>query len=187
MTITANIAALEPSHRLRLLNRYRAAEIHSVATIMRMARLADSASLRADLSRQMRDEAAHAWLWTKVITEESDGSIIEVNMPYQQRLGLHYGIPRTLTELLALAWVSRRHGIVEYTEHLHAPDASARIQRMLGGIIRDENRHVGCIYHELQRRLREDRHVQHIIDRALAADQQSAADLTAFTQPDDVP
>jgi hypothetical protein len=174
---TANIAQPEPPNQLRLLNHYRVAEMHSVATIMRIARLADSASLRTDLSRQMRDEAAHSWLWTKAIREELEGEIIGVNTPYHERLGLYYGIARTLTELLALAWVSKKHSIAGYTEHLHAPHVPPATQRMLRSIIRDENRHVRNLSDELQQRMRENRHVQDIIDRALAADQQSIADL----------
>lgn len=180
---TANITELEPSNRLWLLNHYRVAEMHSVAMIMRIARSADSSSLRANLSRQMRDEAAHSWMWTKLIREQSDSEIIGVKTPYHERLNLHYGLPRTLTELLALAWVSRKHSIVEYTEHLHAPDVPPTIQRMLRGILRDEERHVSQLNDELQQRMRDDLHAQDIVDRVLTADQQSVADLAAFAQP----
>jgi hypothetical protein len=183
MTITTtNDVEQETASQLQLLNRYRLTELHSVATIMRMARLADSPSLRAALSHQMRDEAAHSWLWTKAIGEHPQGEVIAVNTPYTERLGLHYGIPRTLTEMLALAWVSRKRSIAEYTEHLHAPDVSPRIKRLLRGILRDESRHVRHINDELQRRMEEDRHVRDIVDRALAADQQSVAELASFTQ-----
>jgi hypothetical protein len=183
MTTTASIAGQEPSTHLLLLNHYRVTEMHSVSAIMRMARLADSASLRTDLSRQMRDEATHSWLWTRVIREEADGKIIGVKTPYHHRLGFHYGIPRTLTELLALAWVSRKHSVAEYAEQMDAPNVSLAMQRMLRGILRDEERHVRHLHGELALRMREDRHVQDIIDRALAADQRSAADIASDAQP----
>lgn len=175
MTIIAEIVGPEPSTHLLMLNRYRVTEMHSVSMIMRMARLADSASLRTDLSRQMRDEASHSWLWTKMIKEEPGGEILNVKTPYQERLGAHYGIPRTLTELLAVAWVSRKHSMAEYTGLLQAPDVSPRIERLLGGMLRDEGRHARRLQDELQRRTRENRQVQDIIDRALTADQQASA------------
>lgn len=36
------------------------------------------------------------------------GEIVEVDMPFQARLGMHFGMPSTLTELLALTWVSEQ-------------------------------------------------------------------------------
>jgi len=149
---------------------------------MRMARLADSTSLSVNLGRHLRDEAAHAWMWTKVI-DELGGEITEVDLPYQARTSLHFGIPRTLTELLALTYVSERRGVLQYTEHLDSPAATPLIQRTLRGILKDEHWHVRYIDEELQQRARADRCVQDIIDRALAAEEQAMADLAATAGP----
>jgi hypothetical protein len=173
-----NAAALDHSDPLWVLNEYRAAEVHGAGAIMRMNRLADSAELNVDLSRHLRDEAVHAWLWTKAI-KDMNGEIVEVDIPYQARLGAHYGIPGTLTELLALTWVSERRGVEQYTEHLDAADVSPLIQRTLRGILKDEHWHVSYINEELQRRVRADRQVQGIIDRALTADKLAIADIVA--------
>jgi hypothetical protein len=159
-----------------LLNEYRAAEIHGAGAIMRMGRLVDSTELAADLSRHLRDEAVHAWLWTKAITEMG-GEIIDVDKPYQTRLGSYFGLPRTLTDFLALTWASERRGVTEYNEHLDAADVTAPIKRTLRAILRDETWHVRYIGEELQRRVRADRHVQDTIDRAMAADARAIADL----------
>jgi hypothetical protein len=164
--------------RMWVLNEYRAAEIHGAGAIMRMARLADSTALSADLSRHLRDEAVHAWLWTKAISD-LDGEIVEVDVPYQARLGMHFGIPRTLTELLALTWVSEQRGVLQYTEHLDAPNVTPLIQRTLRGILKDEHWHVSYIHDELQQRVRADRQVQDILDRAQAAEALAIADLAA--------
>jgi 1,2-phenylacetyl-CoA epoxidase catalytic subunit len=172
---------LDQRDPLWVLNEYRAAEVHGAGAIMRMGRLADSTALSSDLSRHLRDEAVHAWLWTKAI-KDMDGEIVDVDMPYQARLGVHYGIPGTLTELLALTWVSERRGVAQYTEHLDAADVRPLIQRTLRGILKDENWHVRYIDDELQRRVRADRHVQDVIDRALAADEQAMADLAVAAQ-----
>lgn len=178
MTNTGAAQARDSSDPQWLLNEYRAAEIHGAGAIMRMMRLADSTSLSMDLSRHMRDEAVHAWLWTKAINDLG-GEIVEVDMPYQARLGMHFGMPSTLTALLALTWVSERRGVIQYTEHLDAPNVTPLIQRTLRGILKDERWHVRYINDELQRRVRADRRVQDLIDRALAAEAQAIADLAA--------
>jgi hypothetical protein len=172
------IREIDSSDLLWLLNEYRAAEVHGAGAIMRMGRLADSSSLSSDLSRHMRDEAIHAWLWTKAINEMG-GEIVEVDQPYQARLGAHFGIPRSLTDMLALTWVSEKRGVAQYNEHLDLADITPRIQRTLRGILKDENWHVRYINEELQHRVRADRRVQDVIDRAQIADKQAMADLAA--------
>lgn len=166
------------SDPLWLLNEYRAAEVHGAGAIMRMGRLADTSSLSSDLSRHMRDEAIHAWLWTRAINDIG-GEIIEVEQPYQGRLGVHFGIPRSLTDMLALTWVSEQRGVAQYTEHLDLPGITPKIQRTLRTILKDERWHVSYINEELQHRVREDARVQDAIDRALIADERAMADLAA--------
>jgi bacterioferritin (cytochrome b1) len=168
---------------LWVLHEYRSAELHGAGAIMRMARLADSSELAADLSRHLRDESVHAWLWTNAITELG-GEVVEVDVPYQARLGMRYGLPRTLTELLALTWVSERRGVEQYQQHLDATQVPPLIQRTLLSILKDEHWHVSYINDELQRRARVERGVQGIIDRALAADEQVMGDLAAEHRPE---
>ncbi|MFD5539773.1 ferritin-like domain-containing protein [Streptomyces sp. NPDC127079] len=161
---------------MALLNQYRAAEVHGTGVIMRLGRLADNLELRNNLSRHLRDEAVHAWLWTKAI-REMDGRIVEVDEPYQTLLGQHFGIPRTLDELLALTWVSERRGCEQYKEHLDVQDIPAVIRRTLRGILKDEIWHVSYINEELQSRAMRDPRIQDIIDRALVADKRTMAEL----------
>jgi hypothetical protein len=85
--------------------------------------------------------------------------------------------------LLALTWVSERRGVIQYTEHLDAPNVTPLIQRTLRGILKDEHWHVRYINNELQQRVRADRRVQDLIDRALAAEAQAIADLVAAESP----
>lgn len=169
---------------LWLLNQYRAAEIHGAGAIMRMTRLADDLALSTDLSRHLRDEAVHAWLWTRAI-RDMGGGIIEVDEPYQTRLGHHFGIPRSLTELLALTWVSERRGVAQYQEHLDLADISPGIRRTLRAILKDEHWHVSYINDELQRRVRHDAAAQQAIDRALDADLRAFEDLRSVPEPPD--
>jgi bacterioferritin (cytochrome b1) len=173
--------AIDSRDPVWVLNEYRAAEVHGAGAIMRMGRLADSSSLSSDLSRHMRDEAIHAWLWTRAINDIG-GEIIEVDQPYQARLSAHFGIPRTLTEMLALTLVSEKRGVAQYNEHLDLPDATSKIKRTLRGILKDENWHVRYINEELQNRARADRRVQDVIDRAEIADKRAWAELTVAGQ-----
>ena len=174
--VPAGIPAIDSRDPVWLFNEYRAAEVHGASAIMRMGRLADSSSLSSDLSRHMRDEAIHAWLWTKAINDIG-GEIIEVDQPYQARLSAHFGLPRTLTDMLALTLVSEKRGVAQYNEHLDLPDITSPIKRTLRAILKDENWHVRYINEELQIRARADRRVQDVIDRAENADERAWADL----------
>jgi hypothetical protein len=167
---------IDPEDPVWILNQYRAAEVHGAGAIMRMARLADSGSLRVDLSKHLRDEAVHAWLWTRAI-QDFGGEIAEVGEPYQARLSAHFGIPRTLTDMLALTLVSERRGLAEYELHVDEEGLPAAIRRPLRAIIKDEAWHVSYIEEELNSRARHDRTVNDIIERAEAADVQAVLEL----------
>jgi hypothetical protein len=134
----------------------------------------------------LRDEAIHAWLWTKAI-KEIGGEIIEVDQPYQTRLSVHFGIPRTLTDMLALTLVSERRGVAQYNEHLDRTDTTSKIKRTLRGILKDETWHVRYISEDLQNRVRTDLRIQDVIDRAEVADERAWAELTAASRPATVP
>ncbi|HZM81953.1 MAG TPA: ferritin-like domain-containing protein [Candidatus Limnocylindrales bacterium] len=152
-----------------LMNQYRSAEVHGAGAIMRMGRLAESSELQASLSRHLRDEAVHAWLWTRAI-EEFGGEIVDVDEPYQSRLAAHFGIPRNLVDMLALTWASERRGLAQYSKHLDQGDVPSPIKRTLRGIIKDEKWHVDYIREELERRALSNPAVQRSMDRALEAD-----------------
>ncbi|HEY0698577.1 MAG TPA: ferritin-like domain-containing protein, partial [Micromonospora sp.] len=167
--ITATGRRIDPDDPCWVLNQYRAAEVHGAGAIMRMARLADTAKLRSDLSRHLRDEAVHAWLWTRAI-EELGGEVVDVPQPYQARLAAHFGIPKTLTDMLALTLASERRGLAEYELHVEQEDLPNAIRRPMKAIIRDEAWHVSYIEEALAERAREDSSVHDIVDRAQMAD-----------------
>jgi bacterioferritin (cytochrome b1) len=183
MTQPASSGAPAPSDDLLwLLNQYRAAEVHGAGAIMRMGKLADSSALRASLSRHLRDEAVHAWLWTRAI-QEMDGDVVQVPEPYQARLSAHYGIPTSLNDLLALTLVSEKRGLQQYVDHLDIPDVDQRVHRTLRGILKDEEWHVRYIREELDDRLRHDRDVLGLMERAEEADQLAVAELRELAGP----
>jgi hypothetical protein len=162
-----------------LLNQYRAAEIRGASVIMRLGRLATTSALRSAFSRHLRDEGVHAWLWTRAV-EVLDGEVLDIDDPYQTRLGTHFGVPKTLNELLALTLVSERRGVATYEEHLQGPDTPPLVQRTLRGILRDEHWHVSYIQEELESRLRADASVAGVLERAEQADRLAAEDLTVL-------
>jgi hypothetical protein len=151
-----------------ILNQYRGAEIRGAGVILRLGRLASESTVRANLSRHLRDEAIHAWRWTKAIVQLG-GDVIDVDDPYQAKLGSNFGIPRSLTELLAVTVVSERRGVTQYEEHLHQ-GAPALVERTLEGILKDERWHVEWIEGELDARRANDPEVDIALERALAAD-----------------
>lgn len=174
--IAASGRHIDPEDPVWILNQYRAAEVHGAGAIMRMARLADTAQLRSDLSRHLRDEAVHAWLWTRAI-EDFGGEVAEVAQPYQARLSAHFGIPKTLTDMLALTLVSEKRGLAEYELHVDQTDLPHAVRRPLRAIIRDEAWHVSYIEEALRERARQDPRVNDIIERAERADVLAVAEL----------
>jgi len=161
-----------------LLNQYRAAEVHGAGAIMRMSKLAETSALRASLVRHLRDEAVHAWLWTRAL-EDLGGEVFTVPEPYQQHLSSHYGIPRSLDDMLVLTLVSEKRGVAQYVNHLDGAPASKTIQQTLRAIIKDEEWHVRYIREELDDRMRRNRSVAGLIERAEAADERALAELKA--------
>ena len=173
--IIAN-SMLDPDDPLWILNQFRAAEVHGAGAIMRMGRLADSAALRADLSRHLRDEAVHAWLWSRTIGDLG-GEIVDVPQPYQGKLSQYFGIPGSLDDMLALTLVSERRGLTEYLSHVDETALPDSIRRTLRGILKDEEWHVRYITEELDRRRHEDFRVAAILERAEVADIKAVEEL----------
>jgi len=165
-----------------LLNQYRAAEISGAGAIMRMSRLADEQQLSTDLSRHLRDESLHAWLWTKAL-DDIGGEIISVDEPYQTRLSAHFGLPRSLNDLLALTWISECRGVEQYQLHLDVREVPKNIRQTLRAILRDEEWHVAYIREELERRAKSDAAIHQTIDRALGADAKAVAELGRMLPP----
>ena len=180
MIVADGRKALDEMDPVWLLNQYRAAEVSGVGAVMRMGRLADGPQLATDLSRHLRDESEHAWLWTKAL-RDIGGEIVDVDEPYQTKLSLHFGLPRSLDDLLALTWVSESRGAAQYQMHLDEQAIPANIRQTLRAILKDELWHVAYIREELDRRVRANGSIQQTIDRAQAADTKAVADLEALS------
>jgi Mn-containing catalase len=125
------------------LNEYRAAELSGASVIMRLGRMSSDSRVRTNLTAHLRDECNHAWLWTKLINDLG-GMVEQVDDPYQGRLGVHFGLPRSIGELLALTIVAERRGVTTYQEHLDTVD-ELRVRRTIGAVLKDERWHVEWI------------------------------------------
>ena len=163
------------THQLRdvdeiwTLNQYRSAEIRGAGAIVTLNKLADSNQLRRDLTKHLRDEGNHAYIWARTIAKLG-GEIFDVQDAYQNRLGRNFGVPRNLAELLALTLVSESRGVKQYQAHLDLGPSAPQIGRALSTIMKDEEWHVDYIGTELARRLRSDPKIERALERAVAAD-----------------
>jgi bacterioferritin (cytochrome b1) len=158
-----------------LLNEFRSAEIRGAGVILRLGRLADSSDLRENFTKHLRDEAVHAWMWTRAIVALG-GEVTDSQDAYQTRLGTHFGVPKTLNELLALTVTSERRGVMSYEEVLGTPSAPPVMVRTAKAILKDERWHVSWIETELNRRTESDPNIEEVLSRAAAADLLAVAD-----------
>ena len=90
-------------------------------------------------------------MWTRAL-EELGLDIEDVDDPYQQKLGVAFGLPRSVEELLALTVVSERRGVSSYEEHLAMDGNPLVVERSLRAILKDERWHVDWISQELMSR-----------------------------------
>jgi len=160
---------------IALLNQFRSAELRGAGVILRLGRLADTSRLRVNFTRHLRDEGVHAWLWTRCI-EHLGGEVVEVDDPYQSRLGAHFGLPRRIEELLAVTLVSERRGVSAY-EELLGTEIPAKVSSAATAILKDERWHVSWISQELAQRPAAI--VEPIMHRAVQADLRAAAEVRA--------
>lgn len=159
-----------------LLNQFRAAELRGASVILRLGRLSDTSELRSNFTRHLRDEGVHAWLWTRAI-QELGGEVVDVEDPYQARLGAAFGLPRTVEELLAVTLVSEKRGVAAYREQLGRPDTPEPVRKALTAILKDETWHVEWIEEELLGRGQDRPEVVEALARAEEADRVAVEEL----------
>lgn len=157
-----------------LLNQLRGAELRGAGVILRLGRMADTSEVRANFTRHLRDEGVHAWLWTRCIAKLG-GEVVDVEDPYQARLAAHFGLPRTIDELLAVTVVSERRGVTTYEELRDKSGIPAPVASAANAILRDERWHVSWITEELEAHSPE--LVGPLMQRAEAADREAVAEV----------
>src|SRR5262245_1067271 len=101
---------------IELFSYYRDAELQGAALLLRLVKLmTGDPEAQVQLTRHVADEARHAWLWTKRITDLG-GMPMPVTEGYQACIGRRVR-PRTLADLLALTIVVEARSLARYEEH----------------------------------------------------------------------
>lgn len=174
----------EPADRELLLltmNFYRDAELRGARLLMNLHRHLLDGDSQMKLSRHLADEVRHAWLWTQRIGELG-GMPIAIDSGYQRRMGKRAGVPRDVTELLALTLVAERRAIDRYREHASRPDVDEGTLAVLNSVTADEQWHLDWVEGKL-RALSEHRggakYVADLVQRYEAIDREVYASLQA--------
>jgi rubrerythrin len=143
---------------LELLSYYRDAELHGVMLLLRLMKLMRSdPEAQVKLTRHVAEEARHAWLWTKRMTDMG-GSPVDVVAGYQTRIGMRT-LPRTLPDLLALTIVVEERSLARYREHAARPDVDDATLKVLQAVSADEEWHLAWMEEKLATMTAQDRPV----------------------------
>ena len=158
-----------------LLNWYRQSELEGALLLGRMVRHAQDPFVVAQLTRHAADEARHAWLWQRTITQ-LDLPAVRILRSYQSFYGEGGVMPQALGEVLALTHVFERRVDLEFSEQLADADLPEPVRRTFRALLRDEQRHLDWIAAWLRARPQ----LQSQLDAYTAVDREVAARLRAF-------
>jgi hypothetical protein len=158
-----------------LLNWYRQSELEGALLLGRMVRQAQDRRLIAALTRHAADEARHAWLWQRGITQLGLMAV-RIDRSYQSFYAEEGIIPQTLPEVLALTHVFERRVDAEFGEQLGDRTLPDPVLQTFRALLRDEQRHLGWIAEWLQERPE----LRRLVDRYGEADVVVAGRLRPF-------
>ena len=126
-----------------LLSYYRSSEINGALFFGRIARTIRG-PLVVDVTHHFADEATHASLWTRCLTD-LDLPPIKVGKAYQDQYLSAVGVPANLMEVMAITQVFERRVITQYRRHLRYEGAHPAIRATIERIMRDERWHVAYV------------------------------------------
>jgi rubrerythrin len=160
-----------------LLNWYRQSELEGALLLGRMVRHATDPVVVAELTRHAADEARHAWLWQRTITQ-LDLETVRILRSYQSFYSADGTVPQSLADVLALTHVFEQRVDCEFTEQLDDPTMPEPARRTLKALLRDEQRHLDWIRRWLDGRPA----LQATVDRYRRVDGEVAERLRPFKQ-----
>ena len=128
-------------HELRLLNFYRASELHGGLILGQVARRARHADLAVQLTRHSAEEVMHALLWTETIVGVG-GRVRPVRDTYQSRYLRLVGARTALVDVLALTQVFERRVYRHFTEHLRRRGTHPLVRTTLARMLEEERGHL---------------------------------------------
>ena len=158
-----------------LLNWYRQSELEGALLLGRMVRHAQDPKVIAELTRHAADEARHAWLWQRTITQ-LDLPAVRIFRSYQSFYAADGATPQTLADVLALTHVFERRVDQEFGEQVSDPGLPEVVLRTFRALLRDEQRHLSWIAAWLEERPE----LGTLVDRYLRIDREVATRLRPF-------
>jgi demethoxyubiquinone hydroxylase (CLK1/Coq7/Cat5 family) len=129
---------------LRLLNFYRASELHGGLLLGQLVRRVRDPRLVLELTRHSAEEFVHAQLWTETILVVG-GRPTPVRDTYQTHYARAIGTPASLLHVLALTQVFERRVYRHFTEHLHRPGTHPAVQATLRRMLDEEKGHLSWV------------------------------------------
>ncbi len=129
---------------LRLLNFYRASELHGGLVLGQVARHARDGALALELLKHSAEEIEHARLWTETILAIG-GRVQPVRSTYQTRYAEAIGCPSGILQVLALTQVFERRVYRHFLEHLRRPGTHPTVRATLRRMIEEEKAHLGWV------------------------------------------
>lgn len=135
---------------LAILSFYRASELAGAILLGKLALQTGNDRLREPLTEQMAEEARHAWLFTKLISDLG-ATPMRMTRTYQSEVGKVFGLPQSMLDVLCLTQVLEVEVLEHYVRHAQMPNLHPAVQATLSTIIEDEEGHVGWIREELDR------------------------------------
>jgi tRNA isopentenyl-2-thiomethyl-A-37 hydroxylase MiaE len=123
---------------------YRDAEIRGARLLFNLLGHLKDQDSQLKMTRHLADETAHAWLWTKRISDLG-GKVLDVPDGYQRRLGMRAGVPKTLVDLLALTVVVEARAQKRYLAHMETPGIDQETLDVLKAVTKDEVWHLSWI------------------------------------------
>jgi hypothetical protein len=127
------------------LNWYRHSELEGALLLGRMVRQASDGDLVVALTRHCADEARHAFLWARTITELQLPTI-PIFRSYQSfYVADGGGMPTTLCEVLALTHIFEQRVDREFRRELEDSDLPEPAARTFRALIADEQDHLDWV------------------------------------------
>jgi hypothetical protein len=165
---------------LWLLSYYRSSEIDGAVFFGRVAEMVRSPELSADVAQHFADEASHAAIWTRCITDLGEQPL-RIAGSYQSQYFDAIGVPANLMEVMAVTHVFEKRVIGQYHRQLRFPGTHPRVRQALDRIMPDERWHLRYVRRALA--AMSDRygadHVADTVARYTAADREVYAKTLA--------
>jgi rubrerythrin len=133
---------------LEILSFYRASELAGAMLLGKLALQTTNDRLRPQLTEQCAEEARHAWLFTKLITDLG-ATPSRMTRTYQSEVGKVFGLPESMLDVLCLTQVLEVEVLEHYIRHAQLPDVHPAVRETLEAIIDDERGHVDWVAAEL--------------------------------------